>query len=75
MPTQKSVVSPTTATSVQPLAVDLNEACRLLSISRASMYRLLQRRLIHPSRGLRQMRFPIWELERYLTETSASVNL
>ena len=37
-----AIPAPTT-TSVQPLAVNLNEACRLLSISRASMYRLLGR--------------------------------
>jgi predicted DNA-binding transcriptional regulator AlpA len=69
-----NIKSSSVSLTTQPLAVNLNEACRLLSISRASMYRLLARRLIHPSRALGSMRFSVEELHRFLRDTSTTVN-
>ena len=45
-----------------------------LSISAATLDRLVKRGLLRPSRALRRPLFPIAEIERFLRETTADIN-
>jgi hypothetical protein len=52
-------------------ALKAEAACAYLGgISKMTLYRLCQRGLISPSRGLRVLVFPLEELQRYLRDTS-----
>jgi hypothetical protein len=56
------------------LAFDRREAAVRLGISPASLDRLVQRGLLKPSRALRKPLFAIWELERFLRETTGLID-
>ena len=61
-----------TATNGQPLpklAYLRQEAAQLLSVSPATLDRLVERGLLHPSRATRRPLFSREELERFLRET------
>jgi hypothetical protein len=45
----------------------------VLGISPISLDRLVKRGLVHPSRATRRPLFPIWELERFLRDTSEEI--
>jgi hypothetical protein len=55
------------------LAFSRREAATMLGISPASLDRLVVRGLLKPSRALRKPLFAISELERFLRETTASI--
>jgi hypothetical protein len=59
-----------TAVPTAPAALKINDACSYLGgIHRLTLYRLVERGLIRPSRGLRHLVFPVVELDRYLRES------
>ena len=55
------------------LALSRIEAAEVLGVSAVSIDRLVKRGLLRPSRATRRPLFPIWELERFLRETSLEV--
>jgi hypothetical protein len=54
------------------LALTRVEAADALNISPATLDRLTQRGLLHPSRALRRPLYAVDELKRFLTETTGS---
>jgi predicted site-specific integrase-resolvase len=58
---------------VDRLALTREEAAVALGISIPTLDRLVQRGLLRPSRALRRPLFPVPEIERFLRETSNSV--
>lgn len=58
---------------VQKLAHSRREAAAMLNISPASLDRLVQRGLLRPCRALHKPLFAVSELERFLRETTGSV--
>jgi len=64
------------AASGQPLpklAVGRREAAQTLSISPATLDRLVQRGLLRPSRATRRPLFSAEEMARFLRETTATI--
>jgi len=60
--------------SLPKLAFNRNEAAQALSVSPATLDRLVLRGLLHPSRATRRPLFSREEIERFLRETSASLD-
>ena len=51
-------------------ALKVPDACSYLGgISKLTLYRLVERGLLRPSRGVRHLIFPVTELDRYLKDT------
>ena len=57
------------------LALTRAEAAQALGIASVTIDRLTKRGLMHPSRATRRPLYPVWEIERFLRETSAEVAL
>ena len=57
------------------LALTRAEAAQALGIAPVTIDRLTKRGLIHPSRATRRPLYPVWEIERFLRETSAGIEL
>lgn len=57
------------------LALSRIEAAEVLGVSAVSIDRLVKRGLLNPSRATRRPLFPIWELERFLRDTSKAITL
>jgi len=57
------------------LALSRKEAAEALGISTVSVDRLVKRGLLRPSMALRRPLFPVWEIERFLRETSQQLKL
>jgi hypothetical protein len=57
------------------LALTRVEAARAIGQSAVTIDRLTKRGLLHPSRATRRPIYPIWEIERFLRETSEGVAL
>jgi len=57
------------------LSFSRTEAAEILGLSPITVDRLTKRGLLNPSRATRRPLYPIWELERFLKETSERVNL
>jgi len=57
------------------LALTRLEAARAIGQSAVTIDRLTKRGLLHPSRATRRPIYPIWEIERFLRETSAAIQL
>ena len=51
------------------------EAAEILGLDPATVDRLAKRGLLRPSRATRRPLYPLWELERFLRETSQPVQL
>ena len=59
------------ASSANRLAYNTTQTCEALGgISSVSLWRLVKRGLLRPSRALRHPLYPIAEIERFLRETS-----
>lgn len=52
------------------LALSREEAARALGVSAFTVDRLAKRGLLHPSRATRRPLYPVWEIERFLRDTS-----
>ena len=57
------------------LALTRVEAAHAIGQSAVTIDRHTKRGLLHPSRATRRPVYPIWEIERFLRETSAVVEL
>jgi DNA-binding transcriptional MerR regulator len=57
------------------LALSRAEAAEALGISPVTLDRLAQRGLLKPSRATRRPLYPVTELERFLKDTSATIEL
>jgi hypothetical protein len=55
------------------LALSRIEAAEVLGVSAVSIDRLVKRGLLNPSRATRRPLFPVWELERFLRDTSKAI--
>ena len=58
---------------LRKLALTREEAAETLSMSTVSIDRLTKRGLLRPSRATRRPLYPVWEIERFLRETTASI--
>jgi hypothetical protein len=54
------------------LALTRVETARALGVSAITVDRLAKRGLLRPSRAIRRPVYPVWEVERFLRETSQS---
>lgn len=52
------------------LALDREEAAEAIGLSPITLDRLTKRGLLQPSRATRKPLYPIWELARFLQDTS-----
>lgn len=57
------------------LALSREETAKALGVSAVTVDRLTKRRLLRPSRATRRPLYPVWEIERFLRETSAVLPL
>ena len=57
------------------LALSRVEAAEALGISAVTLDRLTQRGLLKPSRATRRPLYPIWEIERFLRDTSQTIEV
>ncbi|MFT3829724.1 MAG: helix-turn-helix domain-containing protein [Opitutaceae bacterium] len=57
------------------LAFSRVETAKILGLCPNSVDRLAERGLLHPSRATRRPLYPLWEIERFLRETSTPVTL
>ena len=57
------------------LALTRVEAARAIGQSAVTIDRLTKRGLLRPSRATRRPVYPVWEIERFLRETSEGVAL
>lgn len=60
---------------VPKLALSRVEAAKALGVSTVTLDRLTERGLLRPSRATRRPLFPVWELERFLRESSEIITL
>jgi len=57
------------------LALSRTDAAEALGISAVTVDRLTKRGLLKPSRATRRPLYPVWEIERFLRETSTAIAL
>jgi hypothetical protein len=68
--------TPNTTTPIRPrLSYGRVEAAEILGVDPATVDRLAKRGLLRPSRATRRPMYPIWELERFLRDTSKPIQL
>jgi hypothetical protein len=65
----ESIGSPT------KLALTRDEAAQALGLASVSIDRLTKRGLLRPSRATRRPLYPVWEIERFLRDTSLAIDL
>jgi len=51
------------------------EAAQAIGVTACTIDRLAERGLLRPSRATRRPLYPIWELERFLRETTSSLEM
>jgi len=61
-------------TDRKKLAYSRHEAAEVLGISAITVDRLVKRGLLKPSRATRRPLFPVWEIERFLRETTGEIS-
>jgi hypothetical protein len=57
------------------LALTRTETADALGLSPVSIDRLTKRGLLRPSRATRRPIYPVWEIERFLRDTSLAIEL
>ena len=55
------------------LALSRGEAAQVLGVSIITVDRLTKRGLLRPSRATRRPLYPVWEIERFLRDTSSLI--
>jgi len=60
---------------VPKLALSRVEAAESIGVTPVTVDRLAKRGLLHPSRATRRPLYPIWEIERFLRDTSQSIEI
>jgi len=53
------------------MAYTRREAAKVIGVSPITIDRLTKRGLLRPSRATRKPLYPVWEIERFLRETSS----
>lgn len=67
---------PESSHSVLPkLALTREETAKAIGQSAVTVDRLTKRGLLRPSRATRRPVYPVWEIERFLRETSAPISV
>ena len=61
--------------SVPKLALTRAEAAEAIGVTTTTIDRLAKRDLLRPSRATRRPLYPVWEIERFLRETSIPIDL
>lgn len=61
--------------SVHKLALTRVEAAKALGVCALTIDRLTKRGLLRPSRATRRPLYPVWEIERFLRETSEAIKV
>ncbi len=56
------------------LALSRHEAAEALGVSAVTIDRLTTRGLLRPSRATRRPLYPVWEIERFLRETTTEIS-
>ncbi len=59
----------------QKLALTRTETAEALGVSPITIDRLTKRGLLNPSRATRRPLYPVWEIERFLRETTGRIDL
>jgi len=67
--------SDTTKQIPPKLALTREETGECLGLSPITVDRLTKRGLLRPSRATRRPLYPVWEIERFLRETSEAIKL
>ena len=68
--------TPDTSVAIVPkLALTREEAAKAIGQSAVTIDRLTKRGLLRPSRATRRPIYPVWEIERFLRETSEVIAL
>jgi len=57
------------------LALTREEAGQAIGVTAWTVDRLAKRGLLHPSRATRRPLYPVWEIERFLRDTSEVIRL
>jgi DNA-binding transcriptional MerR regulator len=57
------------------LALTRTEAAEAVGVSPITIDRLTKRGLLNPSRATRRPLYPIWEIERFLRDTTGRIEL
>ena len=57
------------------LALSRTEAADAIGVSPITIDRLTKRGLLNPSRATRRPLYPVWEIERFLRETTGRIDL
>ena len=60
---------------VPKLALSRVEAAEAIGVTAVTVDRLAKRGLLRPSRATRRPLYPVWEIERFLRDTSESIEL
>ena len=60
---------------VPKLALSRVEAAEAIGVTPVTVDRLAKRGLLRPSRATRRPLYPLWEIERFLRETSQSIEI
>ena len=60
---------------VPKLALTRIEAAEAIGVTPVTIDRLAKRGLLVPSRATRRPLYPVWEIERFLRETSRAISL
>jgi hypothetical protein len=60
---------------VPKLALSRVEAAEAIGVTPVTIDRLAKRGLLNPSRATRRPLYPIWEIERFLRETSQCIEI
>ena len=60
---------------VPKLALTRAEAAEAIGVTPVTIDRLAKRGLLNPSRATRKPLYPVWEIERFLRETSKAIQL
>jgi DNA-binding transcriptional MerR regulator len=70
-------MNPSETTQLSPSRLSLTrvETAKAIGVTACTIDRLAERGLLHPSRATRRPLYPVWEIERFLRETSARITL
>ena len=56
------------------MALSRNEVAAALGVSSVTVDRLAERGLLKPSRATRRPLYPVWEVERFLRDTTGAIS-
>ncbi len=69
------ITEDTPSANAPKLALSRVETAHALGVTAVTVDRLTKRGLLRPSRATRRPLFPVWEIERFLRDTSQTLSL